>query len=321
MQEQNLIQAEGLSRRYGPTLAVDGLDLSLRKGEILGLLGPNGAGKSTTMKMLTGCLAPSGGHIRICGHDLQEQPEAAKRHIGYMPEIPPLYPELSVEEMLAFAARLHGVPRQQRAAAVERAIASCGLQGMRRRLVGNLSKGYQQRVGLAQAIIHNPDVIVLDEPTIGLDPIQIREIRALIAELGRAHSVLISSHILPEVQAVCDRVMIVAGGKVVYADSVAETAKARYDSVVIGLRRPPETDTLAALTDVERIEALDAHRFRLHCRTDSTATEAWAAEAVRNDWGLFELNPERRTLEDVFVELTAGDRAAPAPETQQEQAA
>jgi len=321
MQEQNLIHAEGLTRRYGPTLAVDGLDLRLRKGEILGLLGPNGAGKSTTMKMLTGCLAPSGGRIRICGRDLQEQPEAAKRHIGYMPEIPPLYPELSVEEMLGFAARLHGVPRQQRGAAVERAIASCGLHAMRRRLVSNLSKGYQQRVGLAQAIIHNPDVIVLDEPTIGLDPIQIREIRTLIAELGRAHSVLISSHILPEVQAVCDRVMIVAGGKVVYADSVAETAKARYDSVVIGLRRPPDADTLAALTDVERVEALDAYRFRLHCHTDSSATETWAAEAVRNDWGLFELNPERRTLEDVFVELTAGDRAASAPDAQQEQAA
>lgn len=321
MQQQNLIQAEGLSRRYGPTLAVDGLDLTLRKGEILGLLGPNGAGKSTTMKMLTGCLAPSSGVIRICGHDIQEQPEAAKRHLGYMPEMPPLYPELSVEEMLGFAARLHRVERPQRGAAIERAISSCGLHAMRRRLVGNLSKGYQQRVGLAQAIIHNPDVIVLDEPTIGLDPIQIREIRSLIAELGRAHSVLISSHILPEVQAVCDRVMIVSGGKVVYADSVAEAAKARYDSVLIGLQRPPDIDALAALTDVERVEAIDAQRFRLHCATDSTAGAQWAAEAVHNDWGLFELTPERRTLEDVFVELTASDSAAAAPASELEQTA
>lgn len=321
MDQQNLIQAEGLRRRYGPTLAVDGLDLSLRKGEILGLLGPNGAGKSTTMKMLTGCLAPSAGQVRICGYDMQMQPEAAKRHLGYMPEVPPLYPELSVEEMLGFAARLHGVARAQRGAAVERAIASCGLQDMRRRLVSNLSKGYQQRVGLAQAIIHNPDVIVLDEPTIGLDPIQIREIRTLIAELGREHSVLLSSHILPEIQAVCDRVMIVAGGRVVYADTVAEAARARFDSVVIGLQRPPSLDMLTALADVLRVEPLDAHRFRLHCRTDTSAREAWAAAAVRHDWGLFELHPERRTLEDVFVELTAGDRPANPEHDSKEQAA
>lgn len=308
MEADILIQARGLSRRYGNNLAVDNLDLTLRKGEILGLLGPNGAGKSTTMKMLTGCLAPNAGSVHVCGFEMRAAPEAAKRHLGFLPELPPLYTELNVDEYLRFAAALHGVPRADRAAAVTRAKQSCGLTHMAKRSISNLSKGYQQRVGLAQAIIHNPDVIILDEPTIGLDPIQIREIRSLIRSLGAEHSVILSSHILPEIQAVCDRVMIIADGRAVYSESMAEAARASFASVVVGLDRPPALEALGALADVQRVEAIDERHFRLHCARDTSARSAWAATAARNDWGLFELRPELRTLEDIFVELTTADQ-------------
>ena len=302
-----LIEAQGLRRHYGPIRAVDGIDLQLRKGEILGLLGPNGAGKSTTMKMLTGCLAPSAGEVRIGGLDLGAHPEAAKRRLGYLPEQPPLYPELSVDEFLRYSAGLHGIERGRRAAAVDRAKQRCGLQEAGRRCIGNLSKGYQQRVGLAQAIIHSPDVVVLDEPTVGLDPIQIREIRSLIRELGKEHSVILSSHILPEIQAVCDRVMILARGRCVYDQPMSRAGRARFDSVVIGLERPPALAALAALPDVLRVEPLDDRHIRLHCSPDSGARAQWAAIAIERDWGLFELHADMKTLEDIFVELTAGD--------------
>lgn len=304
-----LIAARGLTRRYGPTVAVQGLDLTLRKGEILGLLGPNGAGKSTTMKMLTGCLKPTQGKVEIRGQDLRGAPEAAKRHLGYLPEMPPLYTELNVDEYLGFAAALHGVPRSERAQAVTRAKAACGLEHMARRNIANLSKGYQQRVGIAQAIIHNPEVVILDEPTIGLDPIQIREIRTLIRELGQEHSVILSSHILPEIQAVCDRVMIINHGRVVYANTMAEAARESFSTVIIGLQRPPSEAALGALEDVRRVEAIGAQHFRLHCAADTDARGKWAAAAASHDWGLFELRPELRTLEDIFVELTTTDES------------
>ena len=193
------VSAQGLLRRFGAHTAVDGVTLELKRGEILGFLGPNGAGKTTTMQMLTGNLAPSSGSIRICGIDLIESPTAAKAHIGYLPETPPLYRELTVREYIDLAARLHRVPKSERHAAVDAAMAGCGLTGVAKKLVGTLSKGYQQRVGIAQAIVHKPDIVILDEPTVGLDPNQIRDIRNLIRELGRERSVILSTHILPEV--------------------------------------------------------------------------------------------------------------------------
>ncbi|MBM3342355.1 MAG: ATP-binding cassette domain-containing protein [Betaproteobacteria bacterium] len=215
------LRAGGLTRRYGGVAAVDNIDLELNRGEVLGFLGPNGAGKSTTMQLLTGNLAPSAGAISICGIDLLESPVAAKAHIGYLPEVPPLYRDLNVGEFLDLAARLHRVPKGKRAGAVTRAIERCGLAQVSRKLIGTLSKGYQQRVGIAQAIVHEPDVVILDEPTVGLDPNQIRDIRALIRELGNAHSVILSTHILPEVEAICDRVQIMHRGKMVYANTIA----------------------------------------------------------------------------------------------------
>ncbi|HEX7382424.1 MAG TPA: ABC transporter ATP-binding protein, partial [Nevskiaceae bacterium] len=225
--ERVLIEAQSLSRRYGATLAVSGLNLSLHQGEILGLLGPNGAGKSTVMRMLTGCLAPTTGSVRINGIALAARPRLAKRFLGYLPEQPPVYPELSVDEYLAYCARLHHVPAGERATAIAYAKQACGLDEMSRRLIGNLSKGYQQRVGIAQAIVHRPEVVVLDEPTVGLDPIQIREIRKLIRGLGDRHSVILSSHILPEIQSLCDRVMIINHGRVVYSETIEAATATR----------------------------------------------------------------------------------------------
>jgi ABC-2 type transport system ATP-binding protein len=307
MENQILIEARELSRRYGANVAVNGLNLTLRKGEILGLLGPNGAGKSTTMKMLAGCLAPSAGGVTINGVELTAEPKAAKASLGYLPEQPPLYPELTVDEYLGFCAGLHGIPAGERAAAQARAKQACGLGDVAQRLIGNLSKGYQQRVGLAQAIIHRPPVIILDEPTVGLDPIQIREIRALIKELGQSHSVILSSHILPEIQAVCSRVMIINKGRVVYSESIDATAQHRIETVIAGLRRPPEIATLKLLPGVGRVEAIEGGLFRLAVAAGSDPREALAEAAAKNNWGLFELRSQAKTLEEVFVELTSGD--------------
>jgi len=307
MENQILIEARELSRRYGATMAVSGLNLTLRKGEILGLLGPNGAGKSTTMKMLAGCLAPSGGEIKINGVDLAQDARAAKSSLGYLPEQPPLYPELTVNEYLRFCAGLHGIPGAEREAAVTRSKQACGLTDVAERLIHNLSKGYQQRVGLAQAIIHRPPVIILDEPTVGLDPIQIREIRTLIKQLGESHSVILSSHILPEIQAVCSRVMIINKGRSVYSESIENTAQHRVESVIAGLRRPPSIETLKGLPGVNRAEALDGGLFRLAVDKGADPREALAEAAAKNGWGLFELRSQAKTLEEVFVELTSGD--------------
>lgn len=304
---ETLIEASGLARRYGARTAVADLNLTLRKGEILGLLGPNGAGKSTTMKMLAGCLAPSAGAVRIKGVDLAEAPSAAKAHLGYLPEIPPVYPELTVDEYLNYAAGLHGVAAAQREAAVARAKRACGLDDVSRRLIGNLSKGYQQRVGLAQAIVHQPAVIILDEPTVGLDPIQIREIRALIKTLAQQHSVILSSHILPEIQAVCSRVMIVNKGRVVYAEALDTATAQGLTSIIVGLHRPPTAEALLAIAGVREVSALPEQRWRLSVVEGADPRETLAAAAVQNGWGLFELRGESKTLEEMFVELTSGD--------------
>lgn len=214
------IFARGLSRYFGNRVAVREINLELKHGEILGFLGPNGAGKTTTMRMLTGNLAPSAGSVEICGIDLLDKPRDAKARIGYLPEIPPLYRELTVNEYLQLAARLHRVNNAKIRFALDSVIQRCGLNDTGKRLIGSLSKGYQQRVGIAQAIIHDPDVIILDEPTVGLDPNQIREIRTLIRELGTERSVILSTHLLPEVESVCDRVQIMHKGSTVFSDSV-----------------------------------------------------------------------------------------------------
>jgi len=304
MEHDILIEARGLTRRYGPNVAVQHIDLTLRRGEILGLLGPNGAGKSTTMKMLTGNLAPTGGSVKINGIDIALEPKKAKQSLGYLPELPPVHPEVTVDEYLDFVAALHGVKKADRKAAVAKAKQSCGLHEVSRRLIGNLSKGFQQRVGLAQAIVHQPPVIILDEPTVGLDPIQIREIRSLIAALAQNHSVILSSHILPEIQAVCSRVMIVHRGRVVFQDSMQNVTAHTASRIAVQFHRPPVT---LGLPGIEAVQALGEGRFVITPKAGTDLREELVRVSVQHDWGLIELKTEGRTLEEIFVSLTSGE--------------
>lgn len=305
------VEASELTRKYGGRAAVNDVSFTLNKGEVLGFLGPNGAGKSTTMKMLTGNLAPSNGSVKICGIDMMERPKDAKALIGYLPEQPPLYRELTVDEFLTIAARLHRVSRQHIKKAVDIAKQRCGLTEMGRRLIENLSKGYQQRVGIAQAIIHNPMVVILDEPTVGLDPIQIRDIRALIKELGGEHSVILSTHILPEVEMVCDRVQIIHKGSLVFNGDIDVLKQQRHGNrLLLGLNQPPAHEVLLSIPGVERIEAVDSKLLRVHHTPGAAPSEALVQAAVNQNWGLFQINPDQTSLEEVFVQLTFQEPAA-----------
>ncbi len=306
----NTIHARGLTRRFGNHIVVQGIELELRRGEVLGFLGPNGAGKTTTMQMLTGNLAPTSGSVLICGIDLLDRPVAAKGLVGYLPETPPLYRELTVNEYLELAARLHRMPGSRIGAAVKRAKERCGLTENGNKLIGHLSKGYQQRVGIAQAIVHEPDVVILDEPTVGLDPNQIRDIRRLIRELGGEHSVVLSTHILPEVEAVCDRVQILHHGRVVYNDGI-NALKAFHSgrTMVVGLRNPPPVNELTAIPGITTAEALDQDQFRVTFSADIDPTPRLVETSVSRGWALYQLAPAQRTLEDVFVQLTQQEEA------------
>ncbi len=311
MGEPSLIEVTNLHRRYGDVHAVQGLDFQVHRGEVLGFLGPNGAGKTTTMQMICGVLAPSEGAVRIGGVDLLEDPVAAKRQLGYLPERPPLYRDFTVDEYLRFCAHLHGLRKQKANTAVEEAKARCGLADTGGRLIENLSKGFQQRVGIAQAIVHRPAVVVLDEPTVGLDPIQIREIRELMRELGDDHGVILSTHILPEVQAVCDRVQILHEGRLVLDENLARLSKSQQaHSTRVKFRRPPGREALTGLAGVTRVEALDAETLRLHHIPDEALAERIVAASITGDWGLHELVSESRSLEEIFVELTFGEDRA-----------
>ncbi len=299
------LYAQGLTRSFGAHRAVDAVSIELKRGEILGFLGPNGAGKTTTMRMLTGNLAPSSGSVAICGVDLLERPVAAKLRMGYLPEHPPLYRELTVSEYIELAARLHRVNRGALRQATSDAIARCGLSEVARRVIGTLSKGYQQRVGIAQAIVHQPDVVILDEPTVGLDPNQIREIRALIRELGAQHSVILSTHILPEVESVCDRVQILHHGVTVFIDTIGGLKQFHGGRMVLlGLKRPPPLSEIAAIAGVARVEAAGEQLLRVSFSNDADASEALARHAVEKSWGLYQLAPAQSSLEDVFALLT-----------------
>ncbi len=314
--ENLLIQVDQLSRFYGPLRALDEISFEVKKGEVLGFLGPNGAGKSTTMQILSGNLAPSAGRVLINGIDLLDQPKQAKALLGYLPDQPPLYRELTVDEYLRYCARLNRIPAAQRQSALDVAKQRCGLTEVGKRLIGNLSKGYRQRVGIAQAIIHSPAVVILDEPTVGLDPIQIREIRELIRELRDEHSVILSTHILPEVQAVCDRVQIINKGQLVMNDTIAGLQqRMRGESLLLALSQPPEVSALEKIAGEGQVELLDDGRFRIHAQALEQQAERLVIEAVAQDWGLYEISPERLTLEQIFVDITTTEQVVPEEET------
>lgn len=299
-----LIHIENLSRHYGDHCAVAGIGFDLQPGEVLGFLGPNGAGKSTTMQIISGVLAPSSGSVQLNGFDLQEQPVKAKRGLGYLPEVPPLYLEMRVDEYLRYCARLHRVGAPETDRAVAQAKERCGLNPMGSRVIGNLSKGYQQRVGIAQAIIHSPRTIILDEPTSGLDPNQVREIRQLIRGLAEECGILLSTHILPEVQSLCDRVLILHRGRLVYAGPVSRQQRNR---VLVTLAEDADTGYLATLPDVLRVEALNPLQY---CLTlNETHRPGDIAEAiVRRGGRLCELRTDQDDLERIFTQVTLGEQ-------------
>ncbi|AWN16322.1 ABC transporter ATP-binding protein [Salinisphaera sp. LB1] len=307
MESDWLLSAQGLARDYGGRRVVADIELRLAAGDVLGVLGPNGAGKTTILRMLAGTLAPSAGRVAIAGADLADNPRAAKRHLGYLPERPPVYPELTVDEYLRFAARLHGLPRARRAAAIEAAKIDCGLTDVGRRLIGALSKGYAQRVGLAQAIVHRPDVLILDEPTAGLDPSQLIGVRALIGRLSREHSVIISSHILGEIQAVASHIVIVDRGRLALSASRAELA-ADASWLEIGLAHGPDAATLAALPDVADVREAGNGRWLIRPTDGHDIRVALAEHAVAHGWGLQMLAARPTSLEERFMRvISAGD--------------
>lgn len=305
MSAQITLKASNLVRRLGRREVIRNISLQLKRGEVLGLLGHNGAGKSTTMQLLSGVLVPHSGQIEICGFDLFSQPIRAKSCIGYLPENPPLYRDMRVDDFLVYAAKLHRVPRSNMTEALAIAKNRCGLQDNGRKIINTLSKGYQQRVGIAQAIIHQPDVIILDEPTVGLDPAQIRDIRALIRELGNAHSVILSTHLLSEVENICDRVEILQRGQFIYGDTSVRMQGLGYQAgFVVTLLAPPELSELNAVQGVISIEALSDTRFKVLHTIDAKTAEALLTLSAQRGWQAQQLTPLHGNLEDAFVHIT-----------------
>jgi len=308
-----LIKVEELTRYYGvqtgARAAVDNISFEVRRGEVLGFLGPNGAGKSTTMRMITGNLSPSHGRITINGIDILDQPKKAKADIGFLPELPPLYRELTVDEYLQFCARLNRIPRDKQTNAIGTAKERCGLSDVGKRLIANLSKGYQQRVGIAQAIIHSPAVVVLDEPTVGLDPIQIREIRHLIRELSNEHSVILSTHILPEVQAICDRVQIISQGRLVLSDSIEGLVqRMQTSSLRLRTKNQINNNILLAIEGVVAVSVIDEDCVQIKHKPETNPAASIAKITVEQGWELLELTPDRRSLEEIFVDITTAEQ-------------
>lgn len=310
---KNMIEVTNLTKRYGEHVAVDHLSFRVEKGQIYGFLGPNGAGKSTTMNMITGYLAPSEGTVVIDGKDIQKEPEEAKRKVGYLPEIPPLYTDMTVEEYLIFAAELKKIPAKERKEQVEKVMEMTRIADMRGRLIRNLSKGYRQRVGLAQAILGDPEVLILDEPSVGLDPKQIIEIRDLIRQLGENHTIILSSHILSEVSAVCDHIMIIAHGQLVASDSPEGLQKLMKGSMELELTVKSEYERLESiLKEIPGVEALEQTaspekgmvKVKVMTGENRDVREAVFFALADEKLPIMEMVHSEKSLEDIFLELT-----------------
>lgn len=329
-----MIEVKDLSKRYGDHYAIRGLNFSVSQGEVLGFLGPNGAGKSTTMKIISGFVAASEGSVSIGGCDIREQALAAKAQLGYLPETPPVYLQMTVRDFVEFAAGLRHVPAAVRTDATNRALARCGLTQVKDRVIGNLSKGYRQRVGLAQAIVHSPPVLILDEPTVGLDPKQIIDIRELILELGQDHTILLSTHILPEVQALCSRVVVIDSGVIRAQDTIAGlSARLRNRKSTYLEFIEPNADLerrerlkqilleIPAVEEVREMSADDQDSKRKRRETASSSI-SWMVESdkeaevrgaiaracVNEGFELLEMKEQELSLEDAFIRLVGGEQ-------------
>ncbi len=317
-----MIKVEGLTKRYANYSAVNGISFQVEKGQIVGFLGPNGAGKTTTMRVLTCFMPPSGGSASVAGYDVVEHPMEVKKRIGYLPETPPLYPEMEVGEYLDFVGRLKGIPSASLAARVDEVAERCAVGDVKKKMIAKLSKGYRQRVGLAQAIIHNPDVLILDEPTSGLDPQQIIETRDLIKSLAGDHTIILSTHILPEVEQICERVIIIARGRLVATDSVANlTSRLRGSETVSVEITGANTDAagvqqkLAAVAGVSRVSLRDGRdgrdgllSFVVESQEGQHVRPQLARAIVESGWNLNELHAVGLSLEEIFLELTGAPK-------------
>jgi ABC-2 type transport system ATP-binding protein len=316
-----MIKVDGLTKRYARTVAVDNISFEVEKGQIVGFLGPNGAGKTTTMRVLTCFLPPTTGTANIAGYDVLEQPMEVKRRIGYLPETPPVYPEMEVTEYLTFVGRLKGIGSGDIAKRVDDVLGRCAIGDVRSKLIGKLSKGYKQRVGIAQAIIHNPDVLILDEPTSGLDPKQIIEIRELLRALAGDHTIILSTHILSEVEHSCERVIIISQGKLVAIDSVANLTNRLRGSEAVALEvdaadgRPSPTDVqqrLEQVPGVSRVVMKEPKDGRLQFEVESLQgrqiRHELARTVVNSGWNLSELRAVGISLEDIFLQLTTAEK-------------
>ena len=313
-----MIEVRNLTKKYGDHFAVQDISFSLEKGKIYGLLGPNGAGKSTTMNIMTGYIAATSGEAIIEGHDIFKEAEEAKKHIGYLPEIPPLYMDMTVWEYLFTVADLKGVPRSERKSMITDAMEKVMITNMKDRLIKNLSKGYKQRVGIAQTLIGNPDIIILDEPTVGLDPKQIIEIRTLIKQLGEDHTVLISSHILSEIGAVCDHVVIINKGHLVVSDSTENLEKLFKGQDILCLSAQGELEKIQnilrefpalSIADMKEAEEAETYRFQLKVQDQADYRKQLFFRFAEAGIPLLEISRAGMSLEDIFLEITEEGRA------------
>lgn len=306
-----MIEVKDLCKDYGHLRAIENVTFSIKKGDVVGFLGPNGAGKSTTMKIITGFMAPSSGSASVAGFDVFENPIEVKKRIGYLPETPPVYFDMYVKDYLKYVAKLKQVDKSKINSYVDRAIEKTNLNSVANRLIHNLSKGFKQRVGIAQAIVSDPEVLILDEPTVGLDPKQVAEIRDLIKELRGQHTIILSTHILPEVQATCERVVIINKGKIVAQDTIQNlsTLEQGQGKVFVRLRKEVQ-DLGAILKDVAGVLDVDSgankKEWKIGFKGDEEIIEQLSAKIVNNGLGLVELSPSKVDLEDVFLKLTYG---------------
>jgi ABC-2 type transport system ATP-binding protein len=313
-----LIEVQDLTKSYGSVPAVNHISFTVNKGEILGFLGPNGAGKTTTMRILTGYMPATSGTARVAGYDVAEQSLEARRHIGYLPEAPPLYPEMTVESYLDFVLRIKNVDADKREARIDDALAKTNITDKRHELIKRLSRGYKQRVGLAQALVHDPEVIILDEPTVGLDPKQIIEVRHLIKGLAGSHTIILSTHILPEVSMTCDRVVIINKGKIAAVDTPQNlTSQLRGGQRIHLDVKAPEKGLADALRQLPGIARVDLEPARTDGHVVATVESApnqdlrsqVAAKIISSGWQLYELHGMSMSLEDIFLQLTTDDSA------------
>lgn len=311
-----MIEVENLTRYYGTRRAINNLSFQIEKGEVVGFLGPNGAGKSTTMNIISCILPASSGSIKIKGFDTFEQSMEIRKIVGYLPETPPLYPDMIVKDYLNFAARVRGVEDKQISSAVHRVMEKCSLKDAGHRIIGRLSKGYQQRVGLAQAMVHDPEFLILDEPTIGLDPIQIIEIRKLIQELAAEHTIILSSHILPEITQICKRVIIINEGEIAAVDSLGGlTASLRKSERLSLTVRSSGENVLEKLNSLDQVVSAvnsEENQYLIECALKSNLQDNIAKLALEGNWGIVELKPVSMTLEDIFLKLTLEEKESVA---------